>query len=115
MNYTKIISEKQYIEYCDILKNLIFENNPSEKEINILTNLIDEYDSIYFPIPTIDPIPLLKMFMEVHELGVSDLAIILEISEVDTQKILNEELELTDDNISKLCYRFKLSKNAFKR
>ena len=116
LKYTVIKDVEQYKIYCDILEELILEGNKALKdEIDLLTLLIEKWDSEHTTFHDSDPVELLKALMEEHGLKAKDLVDILDLSKGTVSKILNYHKGLSKDTIRKLSGYFKLSQEAFNR
>lgn len=116
LKYTVLKDVGQYKKYCNILEELILsENNATKDEIELLTLLIEKWDSDHNTFTDSDPIELLKALMEEHELKAKDLVEILGLSKGTISKILNYHKGLSKDTIRKLSEFFKLSQEAFNR
>ena len=116
LKYTVLKDVGQYKKYCNILEELILsENNTTKDEIELLTLLIEKWDSDHNTFADSDPIELLKALMEEHELKAKDLVEILGLSKGTISKILNYHKGLSKDTIRKLSEFFKLSQEAFNR
>jgi len=116
LKYTVLKDVGQYKKYCNILEELILsENNATKDEIELLTLLIEKWDSDHNTFADSDPIELLKALMEEHELKAKDLVEILGLSKGTISKILNYHKGLSKDTIRKLSEFFKLSQEAFNR
>lgn len=116
LKYRIIKDVKQYKEYCDILEELIHnENQATSDEIELLTLLIEKWDKENNTLNDSDPIELLNALMEEHDLKAKDLVEILELSKGTVSKILNYHKGLSKDTIRKLSDYFKLSQEAFNR
>ena len=116
LKYIVIKDVEQYKKYCDILEELILNENKSTKdEIELLTLLIEKWDNENNSFNDSDPIELLKALMEEHDLKAKDLVEILELSKGTISKILNYHKGLSKDTIRKLSDYFKLSQEAFNR
>lgn len=116
LKYKIIRDVKQYKEYCDILEELILNDNKATKdEIELLTLLIEKWDNEHNTFNDSDPIELLNALMEEHDLKAKDLVEILELSKGTVSKILNYHKGLSKDTIRKLSDYFKLSQEAFNR
>src|SRR5690348_13339943 len=93
LKYTVIKNDQQYYKYCDILWDLatMEERTPQiQDEIDLLDVLIDKYDDSH-PVQfgELDPVELLKSFMEDHELKAKDLSEFLGVSKGYISEILN--------------------------
>lgn len=116
LKYTIIKDMEQYKEYCDILEELILNDNKATKdEVELLTLLIEKWDNEHNTFDDSDPIELLKALMEEHKLKAKDLVEILNLSKGTVSKILNYHKGLSKDTIRKLADYFKLSQEAFNR
>lgn len=116
LKYTVIKNEEQYKKYCNILEELILNDNKSIKdEIELLTLLIEKWDNEHGTFNDADPIELLKVLMEDHNIKAKDLTEILDLSKGTISKILNYHKGLSKKTIRKLSDYFKLSQEAFNR
>ena len=116
LKYTVIKDVEQYKKYCDILEELILnENNATRDELELLTLLIEKWDNEHNTFKDSDPIELLKALMNEHDLKAKDLTGILDLSKGTISKILNYHKGLSKDTIRKLSDYFKLSQEAFNR
>lgn len=116
MEYRIIKTEDQYNQYCKELYELL-KTDPDQKadEIELLTLLIEKYDSENYPIDQLDPIQLLKALMEDHNLKSKDLAHLLGLSKGTVSKMLNYQKGLSKSTIRILSKAFKLNQEAFNR
>tara|TARA_R110001583_G_scaffold59123_1_gene176002 strand:+ start:31783 stop:32211 length:429 start_codon:yes stop_codon:yes gene_type:complete len=69
MSYLKVIQTKEeYIKACDILGSLMEENpvsnTPEGDDLALLAVLIDKYEKENFQIPELDPIEVIKYFLD---------------------------------------------------
>lgn len=116
LKYKIIKDVKQYKEYCDILEELVLnDNKATTDEIELLTLLVEKWDNEHNTFNDSDPIELLTALMEEHDLKAKDLVGILELSKGTVSKILNYHKGLSKDTIRKLSDYFKLSQEAFNR
>jgi HTH-type transcriptional regulator/antitoxin HigA len=116
LKYTIIKNEGQYDEYCSILESLLIQDDmTNEDEIELLTFLIEKWDSENNSFINLDPIALLKSLMKENELQAKDLVKILNLSKGTVSKILNYNKGLSKDTIRKLSSYFKVSQEAFNR
>jgi HTH-type transcriptional regulator/antitoxin HigA len=118
LKYTIIKSRQQYNEYCNSLEQLL-ENNDNGKnsndEIELLTLLIEKWDSEHSTFNEVDPIELLHSFMRDHNLKARDLVRILGVSKGLVSDILNYKKGLSKDIIRILSGYFKVTQEAFNR
>lgn len=116
LKYKIIKDVKQYKEYCDILEELVLnDNKATTDEIELLTLLVEKWDNEHNTFNDSDPIELLTALMKEHDLKAKDLVGILELSKGTVSKILNYHKGLSKDTIRKLSDYFKLSQEAFNR
>ena len=116
LKFTIIKSREQYDMYCNILEDLIAHENKSvQDEIDLLTLLINKWDSEHNSFNDLSPIELLKALMIEHNLKAKDLVAILGLSKGTVSKILNFQKGLSKDVIRKLSDYFKVSQEAFNR
>ena len=113
----KIIKNKvQYDKYCDILEGLIvLEDKNVQDEIELLTLLIEKWDSEHNSMFDIPPIEILRALMIDHNLKSKDLVEILNLSKGTVSKILNLQKGLSKETIRKLSDYFKVSQETFNR
>ena len=116
LKYTIIKSRKQYNKYCDTLEELVRnESKDAKDEIELLTLLIEKWDTENNSFMDLDPIKLLKSLMEENNLKSKDLVGILGLSKGTISKILNYHKGLSKETIRKLADYFKVSQETFNR
>ncbi len=116
LKYTIIKNKKQYDKYCNILEELIIQNNEDVlDEINLLNLLIEKWDAEHNSLDDLNPVELIKALMEENKLKNKDLIEILDLSKGTVSKILNYHKGLSKDTIRKLSHYFKVSQEAFNR
>ncbi len=116
LKYTIIKSREQYDKYCDTLEELVCNENKDVKdEIELLTLLIEKWDTENNSLMDSDPIKLLKSLMEENNLKSKDLVEILGLSKGTVSKILNYHKGLSKETIRKLADYFKVSQEIFNR
>ncbi len=114
LKFTIIKDQKQYEKYCHILEELISQDM-NQDEIDLLTLLIEKWDSEHNTFNDSDPVELLKGLLIEHNLRAKDLVDILDLSKGTISKILNYHKGLSKDTIRKLSDYFKVSQEAFNR
>jgi len=118
LKYTIIKSGEQYNNYCGVLEKM-FENNDNGKvnmdEIELLTLLIEKWDSEHSTFNDVDPVQLLHFLMKENDLKAKDLVGILGVSKGLVSDILNYKKGISKDIIRKLAGYFKVSQEAFNR
>lgn len=116
IKYTIIKDKAQYIKYCDFLEDLVVQDdNKNNDEIELLTLLIEKWDTDNNTFGELNPIELIKSLMEEHILKAKDLVDILDLSKGTISKILNYQKGLSKDTIRKLATYFNLTQEAFNR
>ncbi|HKK57929.1 MAG TPA: helix-turn-helix domain-containing protein [Salinivirga sp.] len=116
LKFTVIKTIEQYIDYCNILDELISKDEIKfQDEIELLTLLIEKWDSENNSFKDSDPIEILKAIMDEHELKAKDLVTILGLTKGTVSKVLNYQKGLSKDTIRKLSDYFKVSQEAFNR
>ena len=118
LKYTIIKSKRQYNEYCKILEDFVFQNSKSARvqdEIELLTFLIEKWDQEHGPFMDLDPVSLLKSFMDAHHIKAIELSGILGISRGYMSDILHYKKGLSKEVIRKLSSFFKVRQDAFNR
>ncbi|HUX54462.1 MAG TPA: helix-turn-helix domain-containing protein [Williamwhitmania sp.] len=113
----KIIKTKaQYEEYCNILEELVVADDSAfQDEVELLTLLVEKWDSEHNSLNNLDPIELLKSLMAEQNLKAKDLVNIVGLSKGTISKILNYQKGLSKDTLRKLAAYFKVSQEAFNR
>jgi len=116
LKFTIIKSKEQYDNYCNILETLITQDsNKTQDEIELLTLLIEKWDSEHNTLNDSDPIEILKLLMAEHDIKSKDLVDILGLTKGTISKILNYNKGLSKDTIRKLSDYFKVSQETFNR
>lgn len=116
LKYTIIKSEEQYMNYCDILEDILLKDESAYKdEIELLTLLIEKWDKEHNSLNDLNPIELLKSLMDENNLKAVDLIQILGLSKGTVSKILNYQKGLSKETIRKLSENFQVSQEAFNR
>ena len=116
LKFTIIKSKEQYNKYCDFLENLIaLDDRKVQDEIDLLTLLIEKWDSEHNTFCDSDPIEILKSLLIEHNLKAKDLVEILDLSKGTISKILNYHKGLSKDTIRKLSDYFKVTQETFNR
>jgi HTH-type transcriptional regulator/antitoxin HigA len=117
MKYKVIKDKEQYRSYCKLLEQLLSAEISSDiqDEIDLLTLLIATYDEAHNTFATLDPVQLLRAFMDEHHLKPQRLTEILGVSKGYVSDILNYKKGLSKDVIRKLAEHFKVRQEAFNR
>ena len=116
LKYTIIKTDKQYNEYCNILEKLLHQDEKAlSDEIELLTLLVEKWDTEHNTFNDLDPVELIKALMKENNLRSKDLVEILKLSKGTVSKILNYHKGLSKETIRKISDYFKVSQEAFNR
>ena len=117
LKYKLIKTRSQYNQYCKDLEILLGKNNSRaiQEEIELLTLLIEKWDSEHNSFEETDPIRLLSSLMEERKMKPKDLVTLLNMSKGYVSEILHYKKGLSKDVIRKLAEHFKVSQEAFNR
>jgi HTH-type transcriptional regulator/antitoxin HigA len=110
-----IHSDAELAEYTEALFKLTAKANPSPEEeeaIELITLLVERYESERFPIPQTEPVDVLKFLLDRNSLSQRDIARELG-SESTVSLVLSGKRQLNRDHIAKLSQRFKVSPAVF--
>jgi HTH-type transcriptional regulator/antitoxin HigA len=116
--YKVIKTDTQYNKYCGILETLMDGGKKSktvQDEIELLTLLIEKYDSDHNTFEDLDPVEILKSLMKNHKMKAISLAELLNVSEGLVSDMLNYKKGLSKDTVRVLSQKFKLKQEAFNR
>lgn len=110
-----IRTDEELAIYTDALFDLTAKDNPSpdeEEAIELLTLLIDRYESQSFPVPDAKPADVLRFLLERNGLSQRDIA--PEVgSESTVSLVLSGKRSLTFDHVARLSRRFHVSPAVF--
>jgi len=116
LKYKIIKTQEQYNAYCNLLEDLLIQDNPNLlDDIELLTLLIEKWDKEHNSFYDLDPVHLIKALMEENSLKAKDLIDILDLSKGTISKILSYHKGLSKETIRKLADYFKVSQEAFNR
>ncbi len=115
LKYSVIKDKAQYDVYCKALETFLDKDPANTEEVELLTLLIEHYDTANNSFVEMDPIELLKSFMKDHGLKSKDLVGYLGISKGYVSDMLNYKKGLSKEVIRKLASRFHVSQEAFNR
>lgn len=115
MNYKTIKSEEQYDLYCKRLRELCEQKNPgrNEDEMEVIEDLLEEWNEVHYKIPRTDSIQLLLALMDNHSLSLNDIVNITGLTTETVTQMLNYEIDIPEEGIKKLANRFCMVKEAF--
>jgi len=116
LKYKIIKTQEQYNAYCNLLEDLLIQDNPNLlDDIELLTLLIEKWDKEHNSFYDLDPVQLIKALMEENGLKAKDLIDIIDLSKGTISKILSYHKGLSKETIRKLADYFKVSQEAFNR
>lgn len=117
LKYKVIKSKTQYSQYCKELEALLEKGGGKamQDEIDLLTLLIEKWDSENNTFEEADPIRLLTSLMREHDLKPKDLVDLLDVSKGYVSEMLHYKKGLSKEVIRKLAAHFKVSQEAFNR
>ena len=110
-----IESDEELDRYVKLVEPYFFDEDKTPEEVaiyNLLTILIVEYEREHYPEPELEPLELLKGFMELHDLKQKDLVGILGSKGV-VSEVLNGKREITKAQAKKLGERFGVNYKNF--
>ena len=110
-----IHNDRELAVYSDVLFRLTSLAHPSRSEeeaIELLTLLIERYETEYYAIPSSDAVSVVRFLLEHQNLTQRDL--LPEFgSESAVSMFLSGQRNLTLEQVRKLSVRFKLSSDVF--
>lgn len=117
LKYKVIKTKTQYNRYCKELENLLEKEigKGVQDEIDLLTLLIEKWDSEHNTFEEIDPIRLLTSLMDEHDMKPKNLVDLLGISKGYVSEILHYKKGLSKEVIRKLSNYFKVTQETFNR
>lgn len=116
LKYTIIKTSKQYNDYCNMLEELLIrDKHEALDEIELLTLIIEKWDTEHNTFNELNPVEIIKALLEENNLKPKDLVEILNLSKGTVSKILNYHKGISKDTIRKLSVYFKVSQEAFNR
>jgi HTH-type transcriptional regulator/antitoxin HigA len=110
-----IRSDKQLAEYTDALFQLTAKPAPAnddQEAIELLTLLIERYESERYALPDASPAEVLRFLLDQNGLTQRDVAVELG-SETTVSLVLSGRRQLTRDHIGRLSQRFHVSPSVF--
>ena len=110
-----IHSDEQLAEYTEALFRLTAKGDRTTEEeeaIELLTLLIDRYESQRYPVPEAAPADVLRFLLDRSGLTQRDIAEELG-SESTVSLVLSDKRQLTRDHIARLSERFHVSPSVF--
>jgi HTH-type transcriptional regulator/antitoxin HigA len=110
-----IHAEQQNAIFIAKLEELTSLENvtPAQRKlIELLTVLVEEYESKYYPVPNAGPLDIIRHLMEQHQLRQKDLVDVFGTESI-VSDVLNGKRELQKEHIARLSARFNVSPAVF--
>ena len=110
-----IHSEQQNAAFVAMLEKLASMEKVTtaqEKLIDLLTVLVEKYESKHCPVPNAGPLDIIRHLMEQHGLRQKDLVDVFGTESI-VSDVLNGKRELSKDHIARLSARFHVSPAVF--
>jgi HTH-type transcriptional regulator/antitoxin HigA len=107
--------DEELAEYTAALFDLTAKANPTpdeEEAIELMTLLIESYESKHYPVPAAEPADVLRFLLDRNSLSQRDVAAELG-SESTLSLILSGKRQLNRDHIARLSRRFNVSPAVF--
>jgi HTH-type transcriptional regulator/antitoxin HigA len=110
-----IHSDEELAEYTASLFDLTAKSEPTSEEeeaIELLSLLVDRYESQRYPMPDVEPAEMLRFLLDQNGLSQRDVAAELG-SESTVSLVLSGKRPLNRDHIARLSERFHVSPAVF--
>jgi HTH-type transcriptional regulator/antitoxin HigA len=110
-----IHSEDDLTQYTQALFDLTAKPDPTpdeEEAIELISLLIDHYETVHYPLPEAEPVEVLRFLLEQNGLRQRDIAPELG-SESIVSLVLSGKRQLTREAIARLSRRFNVSPAVF--
>lgn len=102
----------EFIAKLEELTSLEHVTPAQRKLIELLTVLVEDYESKHFPVPNAGPLDIIRHLMEEHHLRQKDLVDVFGTESI-VSDVLNGKRDLTKDHIARLSARFQVSPAVF--
>jgi HTH-type transcriptional regulator/antitoxin HigA len=114
--YPRLIhNEDELTQYTQALFDLTAMPDPTpdeEEAIELISLLIDHYETVHYPLPEAEPVEVLRFLLEQNGLSQRDIAPELG-SESTVSLVLSGKRQLNRDHIARLSRRFNVSPAVF--
>jgi HTH-type transcriptional regulator/antitoxin HigA len=110
-----IHGEDELVQYTQALFDLTAKTDPTpdeEEAIELISLLIDHYETEHYPLPEAEPADVLRFLLEQNGLSQRDIAPELG-SESTVSLVLSGKRQLNRDYIARLSRRFNVSPAVF--
>lgn len=117
MKYTKIKSDEQYNEYCELHEAFTLKNYDKHiDEIELLEILIEEYEERSIDAPEeMSPVEIIIYLLEENKLTKSQLAKDIGVSRQLITDIINYRRNISKSMVNKLAKHFAISPAALSK
>lgn len=117
MKYTKIKSDEQYAEYCELHEALTLKNYDKHiDEIELLEILMDEYEERTIETPKeMSPVEIIAYLIEENNLSKSQLAKEIGVSRQLITDIINYRRNISKSMVNKLAKYFAIDPAALSK
>lgn len=102
----------EFIAKLEELTSLEHVTPAQRKLIELLTVLVEHYESKHYPVPNAGPLDIIRHLMEEHHLRQKDLVDVFGTESI-VSDVLNGKRDLTKDHIARLSARFQVSPAVF--
>lgn len=102
----------EFIAKLEELTSLDHVTPAQRKLIELLTVLVEDYESKYYPVANAGPLDIIRHLMEEHHLRQKDLVDVFGTESI-VSDVLNGKRDLTKDHITRLSARFHVSPAVF--
>jgi HTH-type transcriptional regulator / antitoxin HigA len=100
------------IELLEKLSSLERVSPAQEKLIELITVLVEKYESKCYPVPPVGPLDIIRHLMEQHGLRQKDLVDVFGTESI-VSDVLNGKRDLSKEHIMRLSTRFHVSPAVF--
>ncbi|MFZ1749441.1 MAG: hypothetical protein WAU01_04595 [Saprospiraceae bacterium] len=112
---TIIRSRKQYMDYCDLLEELVLNKKGHQDEVDLLSLLINKWDQDNLESIQTDPIELIRALMRQNDLNSINMAEILSVNKSTVSRILNYQKGLSKKSIRTLSEYFAIAQESLNK
>jgi HTH-type transcriptional regulator/antitoxin HigA len=103
---------ERYLRMLEKLTSRRAVTRAQRKMIDLLTVLIEDYESRQYPVPEAMPVDIIRHLMQAHGLRQKDLVDVFGTESI-VSDVLHGKRELTKEHIRRLSRRFGVSPAAF--
>lgn len=110
------IKDRNHLEMAHQVIGVLMQedlDSSGEDYLDVLTDLVEAYEDLYFPIPDASDVDVLRELMRSNSLGQTELSKKVGISQSTISAVLKGARKLTKDQIVKLAEFFNIDPTAF--